>query len=170
MIDTVQESELYGLRLNGDDIGLVGRVFSERRSDGTGWNAYAAHVDRTSGTLLSYRPIDIDRGEILFDIAPLAQGRFLAAGAAGYSQNPAGAIISEQMTPLLAILDADGTVRQRIDVTAGPRQNQLRALAAHNGNWLLGGMVNGPGTHSGDGDPALIVADGFVRETTIAVP
>jgi hypothetical protein len=25
-------------------------------------------------------------------------------------------------------------------------------------------MINGPGTHSGDGDRALIVADGFLRE------
>jgi hypothetical protein len=46
----------------------------------------------------------------------------------------------------------------------------LRSLAARNGNWLVGGMVNGPGTHSGDGDQALIVADGFVHETTISGP
>jgi hypothetical protein len=31
-------------------------------------------------------------------------------------------------------------------------------------------MVNGPGTHSGDGNPALIAADGFVREISIAAP
>ena len=170
VIDTVQTSELYGLRLNGDDIALVGRVFSEVRGDGTGWNAYAAHVDRANGALLSYRVIDLDRGEVLFDIAPLAQGRFLVAGAAGYSQNPTGASISEQTTPLLAVLESDGTLKQRIDVVAGARQNQLRSLAARNSNWLVGGMVNGPGTHSGDGNPALIVADGFVHETTISVP
>ena len=170
MIDTLKTSELHGLRLNGDDIALVGRVFSERRDDGTGWNAYAAHVGRVSGALLSYRVIDIDRGEVLFDLAPLSQGRFLVAGAAGYSQNPSGASISEQTTPLLAVLESDGTLKQRIDVVAGARQNQLRSLAARNGNWLVGGMVNGPGTHSGDGNPALIVADGFVHETTISMP
>jgi len=169
-IDTVQTCELYGLRLNGDDIAVVGRVFSEMRGDGTGWNAYVAHVGLANGTLLSYRAIDLDRGEVLFDIAPLAQGRFLVAGAAGYSQNPTGASISEQATPLLAVLEPDGSLEQRIDVAAGARQNQLRSLAARNGNWLLGGMVNGPGTHSGDGNPGLIVADGFVHETTISVP
>ena len=170
VIDTVQPSELYGLRLNGSDIALVGRVFSERRDDGTGWNAYAAHVDRANGALLSYRVINLDRGEVLFDIAPLAQGRFLVAGAAGYSQNPTGGSISEQTAPLLAVLESDGTLKQRIDVVAGARQNQLRSLAARNSNWLVGGMVNGPGTHSGDGNPALIVADGVVHETTISVP
>ena len=170
VIDTAQQSELYGLRLNGSDIALVGRVFSERRDDGTGWNAYAARVSRANGALLSYRVIDLDRGEVLFDIAPLAQGRFLVAGAAGYSQNPTGASISEQTTPLLAVLESDGTLKQRIDVVAGARQNQLRSLALRKSNWLVGGMDNGPGTHSGDGNPVLIVADGFVHETTISVP
>jgi hypothetical protein len=170
VIDTVRTSELYCLRLNGDDIALGGRVFSESRGDGTGWNAYAAHIGRTNGVLLNYRVIDLDRGEVLFDIAPLAQGRFLVAGAAGYVQNPAGASISEQSTPLLAVLEPDGTLKERIDVAAGVRQNQLRSLAALNGNWLVGGMVNGPGTHSGDGNPALIFADGFVHEMTISAP
>jgi len=170
VIDTVQTSELHGLRLNGDDIALVGRVFSERRDDGTGWNAYTAHVGRASGVLLSYRVIDIDRGEVLFDIVPLAQGRFLVAGAAGYSQNPTGGSISEQAAPLLAVLEPDGTLKQRIDLVAGARQNQVRSLAARNGNWLVGGMINGPGTHSGDDNPAAIAADGFVHETTISMP
>ena len=167
VIDTVQTSELHGLRLYGDDIALVGRVFSEKRDDGTGWNAYAAHVDRATGALLGHAAIDVDRGEILFDMAPLADGRFLLAGAAGYSQNPTGASISEQTAPLLAVLESDGTLKQRIDVVAGTRQNQVRSLAARNGDWLVGGMINGPGTHSGDGNPAAIAADGFVHEMTI---
>lgn len=170
VVDTVRISELYGLRLSGDDIAVVGRVFTEQRGDGTGWNAYVAHVSRTSGALLSYRVVDVDAGDVLFDIAPLAQGRFLVAGATGYSQNPTGASISEQAAPLLAVLESDGTLRQRIAVMAGPRQNQLRSLAPRGGDWLVGGMVNGPGTHSGDGDPSLITADGFVRQMPIAVP
>ena len=103
------------------------------RGDGTGWNAYAAHVDRANDALLSYRVI-------------------------------------EQTTPLLAVLEPDGTLKQRIDVVAGARQNQLRSLAARNSNWLVGGMVNGPGTHTADGNPARIVADGFVHETIIFMP
>jgi hypothetical protein len=170
LIDTTQSSELHGLRLNGSDIGLVGRVFSQQLADGSGWNAYAAHVDRASGALLSYRVVDIDRGEILFDIAPLTQGRFLVAGTAGYTQNPTGASVSEQSAPLLAVLESDGTLRQRIAFAAGARQNQLRSIVPRGGNWLVGGMVDGPGTHSGDGNPALIMADGFVRETAIPVP
>jgi hypothetical protein len=145
-------------------------VFSQQRDDGTGWDAYAAHVDRASGALLSYRVVDLDRGELLFDIAPFAPGRYLVAGTAGYTENPTGASVSEQSTPLLAVLESDGTLRQRIDFAAGARQNQLRSIVARGGNWLVGGLVNGPGTHSGDGNPALITADGFVREIAIAAP
>ena len=169
VIDTVEEAELHGLRLTNDGIALVGRVFSEKRSDGSGWNAYVANISRVNGNLLSYRPVDVDKGEILFDIAPLPQGRFLVAGSAGYTQNPKGASISEIAEPLLAVLEADGKVKQRIAMTAGPRQNQLRSLAAYGNNWLVGGFVNGPGTHSADSNPALVTADGFVREMTIAV-
>jgi hypothetical protein len=170
LIDTTQTSELHGLRLNGDDIAVVGRVLSQRLDDGTGWNAYTGHVGASSGALLHYGTVDVDRGEVLFDIVPLGQGRHLVAGTAGYVQNPTGASISEQATPLLAVLASDGTLQQRIDVASGARQNQLRSIVAQGGRWLVGGLVNGPGTHSGDGDPALITADGFVREIAIAAP
>ncbi len=170
VIDTVQVSELHGLRISGDDIALAGRVFSEKRADGGGWNAYAGHVNLTNGALLGYRTIDIDRGEVLFDIAPLGQGRFLAAGAAGYTQNPDGGSISETCAPLLVVLESDGTLKQRIAVAAGARQNQLRSIAARGDKWLVGGMVNGPGTHSGDANPGLIIADGFVHEIDVPAP
>ncbi|MGZ5047047.1 MAG: hypothetical protein ACXWF0_07235 [Usitatibacter sp.] len=169
-IDTVRQAEAHGLRLNGDDVAVVGRVFTEQRGDGGGWNAYAAHVSRASGALSSYRPVDVSLGEILFDIAPLPNGRFLAAGAAGYTQNPTGGSISEQMTPLPAVLESDGTVRQLIDLPSGPRENQLRSLATRGNDWLIGGLVNGPGTHSGDGNPGAISADGFVREVGLTIP
>jgi hypothetical protein len=169
-IDTAQTSELHGLRLAGDDVALVGRVFSERRPDGTGWNAYAAHVDRASGALRSYRVVDLDAGEVLFDIQPLGANRFLVAGAAGYVENPDGASISESAAPLLAVLEADGTVRQRLAFPSGARQNPIRTLEPRGAKWLVGGMTNGPGTHSGDADRSLIRADGYVKEIAVPAP
>jgi hypothetical protein len=55
---------------------------------------------------------------------------------------------------------------QRLSLAAGPRHNQLRALApwGAGGSWLLGGMENGPGTHSADGNAALLTSDGYLRE------
>lgn len=170
VVDTGRVAELHGVRVQGDDIAVVGRVFSAQRADGGGWDAYFARVSRVSGTLAAYRPVDVDLGEILFDAAALPQGRWLVAGAAGYTQNPDGASVSEQSSPLLAVLEADATVRSRVTFAAGARQNQLRSLAPLGADWIVGGMVNGPGTHSGDGNRALITADGFVRETALPAP
>jgi hypothetical protein len=170
LVNTAQVSELQGLRALGDKVALVGRVRTERRDDGTGWNAYMTVIHMTNGSPAAYKVLDLDAGEVLFDIAALPEGRYLVAGAAGYAQNPAGASISEAASPLLAVLEADGSLRTRLPFTAGPRQNQLRSLAERNGAWLVGGLLNGPGTHSGDGNPALIAADGFIREMAFAVP
>jgi hypothetical protein len=167
VVDTARPAEVHGLRLQADEIEVVGRVFSERRADGTGWNAYVARVDRASGALRGYDVLDVDRGDILFDIVPLAPGRFLVAGAAGYTQNPDGASIPEAMDGLLAIVESDGTVRQRIAFPAGARQTQVRSIAARGAGWLAGGMTNAPGTHSGDADPSVIRADGFARELAL---
>jgi hypothetical protein len=170
IVDTVQPSELHGLRLAGDDIAIVGRVFTQRRDDGGGWDAFAAHVSRASGNLAGYRAIDVDRGDILFDIAALGDGRYLAVGAAGYTQNPDGASVSEQASALAVVLDADGAVRTRIAIPAAPRNNQARSIVSSGSRWMAGGQSNGPGTHSGDGAPAAISADGFVRELVIPRP
>lgn len=168
VVDTVQRSELHGLRMHLDGVAVVGRVFSEARPDGSGWNAWAADVDRATGTLRFHRVIDVDRGDALFDIAALPDGRFLAGGATGYAENPSGASISEDAAPLLVVLDANGSLRQRITVAGGARNNQVRSISPRGDDWLLGALVDGPGTHSGDANPALIVADGFARQ--IAAP
>jgi hypothetical protein len=163
VIDTRQRAELHGLRASAHGFALVGRVLSEVRPDGSGWDAFAASVAQ-DGSLGPYHTIDVDRGDVLFDIAPLASGRYIALGTTGYVQNPAGASISESAQPLLVLLGSDGSLVERLSFQGGPRHNQLTSIVRIAGDWLLGGMVNGPGTHSGDADRALLVADGFLRE------
>ena len=165
VVDTHDQAELHGVRAVDGGFVLLGRVLSEVRPDGTGWNAYTAFVGR-DGAPGPYSVIDVDRGDALFDVAALPGGRYLALGTTGYVQNPTGASISEAAQPLLVLLNHDGTLAQKLAFAAGPRQNQLTTIASLNGRWLIGGMVNGPGTHSGDADRALIVADGFLREGT----
>jgi hypothetical protein len=108
--------------------------------------------------------VDVDRGDVLFDVAALASGRYLALGATGYVQNPNGESISEAAQPLLVLLNKDGGLAQNLGYAGGLRFNQLTTIAPLNGHWLLGGMTNGPGTHSGDSQRELVVADGFLRE------
>jgi hypothetical protein len=163
VIDTRQRAELHGLRATSHGFALVGRVLSEVRPDGTGWDAFAASVSQ-DGNLDSYHVVDVDKGDVLLDIAQLPSGRYLALGTTGYVQNPSGASISETAAPLLALLGPDGALIQTLSFPAGLRHNQLTTVARIDGGWLLGGMVNGPGTHSADTDRALLTADGFLRE------
>jgi hypothetical protein len=169
VIDTRDRAELHGVRAVPNGYALVGRVLTEVRADGSGWNAFTAFVGH-DGTRGPYSVIDVDRGDVLFDVAALASGRYLALGTTGYIQNPSGESISEDAQPLLVLLNSDGSVAQNIGYVGGARHNQLTTIAPLNGSWLLGGMLNGPGTHSGDSNPALIVADGFLREGTKLPP
>jgi hypothetical protein len=163
VIDTHELSELHGVRATPGGFVLVGRVLSEVRPDGSGWDAFTASVG-LDGALGSYNVVDVDRGDVLFDVAALPGGRFLALGTTGYTQNPSGESISEAAQPLLVVLNSDGSLAQNLGYTGGARHNQLTTIAPFNGGWLLGGMVNGPGTHSGDADRSLLVADGFLRQ------
>src|SRR6267378_3421707 len=163
VIDTHDRAELHGVRAAPGGFVLVGRVLSELRSDGGGWNAFFALVG-PDGTPGPYSVVDVDRGDVLFDVAALPSGQYLALGTTGYVQNPSGASISEAAQPLLVLLNSDGSLDQNLGYIGGARHNQLTTIASLNGRWLLGGMINGPGTHSGDADRKLIVADGFLRE------
>lgn len=164
-IDTQHLAELYGVRATPSGFALVGRVLSEVRPDGTGWNAFTAFIG-SDGTAGPYNVVDVDRGDVLFDITAMPSGRYLALGATGYTQNPSGASISEAALPLLVLLNADGSLAQNLGYPSGARHNQLTTIAPLNGHWILGGMVNGPGTHSGDANREFIVADGFLREAS----
>ena len=149
----------------GDKVAVGGRVFTENRADGTGWDGLVAVADPYLRTLRPIQLLDIDRGDVVLDFAPAPGGQLLAVGSTGYIQNPAGASISEEAAPMAALLDADGKRVRRISMVSGPRHNQVRSVTAWNGGrWLAAGMQDGPGTHSGDGNLALIKADGFVRD------
>ena len=162
-IDTHQRAELHGLRATPSGFALVGRVLTEVRPDGSGWDAFVATI-AADGTPAAYSTVDVNHGDILFDIAALSDGRFIASGATAWNQNPTGESISENSLPLLAILNADVSFARNVGFPKGPRQNQITTLAPFQGNWLVGGMTNGPGTHSGDGDHTLITANGFVQQ------
>jgi len=162
-VNTQVLTELHGLRATPRGFALTGRVLSAVNQDGSGWDAFSALVAR-DGTLEAYHVLDFDRGDVLFDIAPLSNGEYLALGATGYLENPSGLSITEVTQPLLAHLKADGTKLERLDFAGGARQNQLRSITRLNDRWLLGGLTNGPGTHSGDTQRNLIFADGFLRQ------
>lgn len=164
VIDTGKRPEIHAVKWAGDKVVVGGRLFSENRADGTGWDGLVVVVDPYLRTLRPQQALDVDRGDVVFDFAVTPAGQLLVVGSTGYIQNPAGASISEEAAPLVAVLDADGKFVRRVALNAGLRHNQVRSLAAWKGKWLAAGMLDGPGTHSGDASQSLIRADGFVRE------
>jgi hypothetical protein len=160
--------ELHTARWVGDAVAVGGRVYSENRSDGSGWDAWINLVHPRDGGIKPAVPLDVEQGDAILDIAAAADGQIVVAGSTGYTQNPAGASISEQAAPLLAVLDAQGKLVRRIPFTAGPRHNQLRSITGYKTGWVAGGLENGPGTHSADANPGLLFADGYVRSVNLA--
>jgi len=168
VINTLQRSEVHALRWAGDQLLVAGRVRTEQRPDGFGWDAYLARLPAGGAAGGSVQVLDFDRGDVILDIAPTADGRLLLAGATGYWQNPTGGSISEESQPLLALVPAAGGNASRITAAAGPRHNQLRSVAPWQGRWLVGGFENGPGTHSADADANRLSADGHLRDRALA--
>lgn len=167
VLDTLQRSEVHVLRWAGDQLLVAGRVRTELRADGFGWDGWLARVP-ANGVGGSIQVLDFDRGDVILDVAPTGDGRLMLAGATGYWQNPAGGSISEEAQPLLAFVPATGGPATRATALAGPRHNQLRSIAPWQGRWLVGGFENGPGTHSADADAAKLTADGYLRDRALA--
>jgi hypothetical protein len=167
VLDTLKRSEVHVLRWAGDQLLVAGRVRTEQRPDGFGWDGWLARVP-ANGAGGSIQVLDFDRGDVILDVAPTGDGRLMLAGATGYWQNPAGGSISEEAQPLLAFVPAAGGAASRSSIAAGPRHNQLRSLSAWQGRWLVGGFENGPGTHSADADATRLMADGHLRDRTLA--
>jgi len=161
-IDIQVSSEIHAVRWAGDTVLVAGRMLTTRRDDGGGWDGFLAHL-KFGDPAAQLQVLDFDRGDVIFDMAALDDGRILVAGSTAYLQNPSGGSISENADLLLAILPAAGAPAERLWLPGYLGHNQLRTIAEWRGNWLVGGMQNGPGTHSADADPALLTCNGFLR-------
>jgi len=162
-IDTQVISEVHSVRWAGDTVLVAGRMYTTRASDGTGWDGFLAQF-KFGDPSARLQTLDFDRGDVILDVAPLRDGRIAVAGSTGYVQNPDGGSVSEDAEPLLAALAGAGAPAQRLTLPRGPRLNQVRTVAAWRERWLIGGLQNGPGTHSADADPARLTCDGFLHE------
>jgi len=162
-IDLRNKGELHTIKWGGESLLLGGRVRSTQSSDWAGWDGWFARADALGTRPADYRVIDVERGDAVLDLLPLADGGVLLAGATNYTQNPTGESVIDPSAPLLARLSATGAFT-RLTVPTGPRANQVRALAFFGSNWLVANTENLPGTHTHDANEGLITADATVRE------
>jgi hypothetical protein len=162
VVGTQWHDEIYGMRAVAGELLVVGRTETTPGDPG-GWDALLARV--TDDGTVSLRTIDVDAADILFDVDELPDGRTIAVGGTGYTKNPKGDSISETCSLLALVIDTDA--QTRLPLPSPPRHNHLRTLLPGVPEVWVGGMANGPGTHSGDGDPSLIRADPFVALLTL---
>jgi hypothetical protein len=165
VVGTARPDEIFGLRAVAGGVWALGRN-EAWNAQGTGFDAFVGYVDGTSGAVIT-RILDVELGDIAFDIAPLPDFEAVVVGASGYAQNPSGASISEASAPFARWLRADGSA-VAVPLPTGPRHNEARFIVPlASGRLLVGGMRDGPGTHSADGDLSLLRASGFLTEVTL---
>jgi hypothetical protein len=153
--------EVYGISVFGESMYVFGR---STRQAGNFWDGFVTKMKTSSGEIESSTILDIQNGDIVYDVIELASGNLFAVGATNWTQNPSGFSVSENSEKLAVLLDSSGQFIERYDIADGERHNQLRSVTSLGHDWLLiSGLDNGPGTHSGDSDRNLVRADGYLQ-------
>jgi hypothetical protein len=164
VISTPNVDELYGLRAIDDSAYAVGRTKKWNGKDAT-FDALVARIDRHGQVTIQV--LDIDQGDIAFDVAPAREGGIVVVGATSYWQNPSGASVSERSNAFASWIDREGR-RTMLTLPNGPRHNEARfAVRLGEGRYWIGGMRDGPGTHSADGDLSLLRARAFLKRSVL---
>jgi hypothetical protein len=163
VMGTAYNDEIHGLQVFQDKIITYGRCPITGFDD---WDPYVSVNDtRTANELFAKNYDATSNGMFLASGYDTLTRNFYLGGVVDWSQNPSGVSVSEQGNKLLLIVnDQNGASGENIVLTNGPRQNQIRSIQILGENmFLLAGWENGPGTHSGDGNPDLVFADGFLE-------
>jgi hypothetical protein len=153
VLNFARAHELYGMRRLDDKLFFLGRTYAEAQ-DRTEFDAFVAQVDADSGEAQFARVLDLEQGDVFFDIARAGE-MLLAVGATNWTQNPTGFSVSSESEMLAAMLRPDtGTLHCRLPLQAGPRHNELRSVIAvpggpgRQGSFYVGGAENGPSSHT----------------------
>jgi hypothetical protein len=163
VIGTPYHDEIHGLQVFQDKVITYGRCPITGFDD---WDPYITVNDASTGGELFVKDyISLNNGMFLASGYNATTGNIYVGGVADWSQNPEGVSVSEQGNKLLLMVNnQDGALGENISLSNGPRQNQIRSIQILTENLILiAGWENGPGTHSGDGNPNLIFADGFLE-------
>src|SRR5205085_10092156 len=84
---------LLNMRVTGDSVVLLGRI--KTGSDPGSWDGWILSAQGASGEMAYERNVDVQGGDMFWDVAALGAGRLLAVGTSNYTQNPAGLSVSD---------------------------------------------------------------------------
>lgn len=158
---SIDPDECYGIKADNSSFYLYGRTGKPTNTIGYQWDAYVAKYNSDIGSPVFVRSFDIDKSEIIYDLAETNTGDLIIVGATGWTQNPLGYSVSGTARKLVAIIDESGNFKEEIGIESGARHNQVRSIVYSNNRIWLGGWENGPGTHTGDSDHSQVFADAF---------
>lgn len=158
---SVDPDECYGIKANNTSFYLYGRTGKPTNTVGYEWDAYVARYNSATGSLVFANSYDIDKSEIIYDIALTSAGDLIVTGSQGWTQNPLGYSVSGTARKLVATIGPSGNFKEEFELESGLRHNQVRSIIYRNNRIWIGGWENGPGTHTGDSNPNLVFADAF---------
>jgi len=124
-----QLAELHGRARYTWRLRLVGRVLSEVRSDGSGWDAFLALSPR-------WRSPSVQCGRCRSRRRVVSMSQCCLAGDISRWAPPAicrthlARVYPEAAQPLLAMLNSDGSLAQNLGYTGGARHNQLTTITS----------------------------------------
>ena len=144
-----RNKRLLNLRVAGDSVVLVGRVKTGQEPGS--WDGWLLRARAATGEPVYERNVDVQNGDMFWDVTALPGGKLLAVGSTNYTQNPAGLSVSDARDPLALVLDAAGQVEKRLDLPVGPAGRGNEAMSASvgtRGEVAISGVQNAPGTHA----------------------
>jgi hypothetical protein len=148
---------LLNIRATPETLSLTGRVrVGDNPAD---WDAWLQAFEASTGRALAETFIDVQAGDMFWDLALLEDGSVLGVGSTNYTQNPSGLSVSDARDNLAVIVGTDGAVRKRLTLPAGPlgRGNEVTSVRLIEGRWaVFAGLNDAPGTH------AEVFSDAFV--------
>lgn len=140
---------LLNMRVAGDSVLLVGRIKTGDLPES--WDGWILASQAASGRIQYERDVDVQSGDMFWDVVGLSDGRLLAVGSTRYTQNPGGLSVSDTRDALALVLDPAGDVAKRITLPAGPagRGNEAMSVSLGDGDRIaISGVLNAPGTHA----------------------
>jgi hypothetical protein len=139
---------LLNVRASARTLWLTGRI--RTGSDPGSWDGWIQSFDASTGQAVAEHGVDIQAGDMFWDLAPQDDGALLAVGSTHYTQNPSGLSVSDARDDLAVIVGPDGDVRGRVTLPAGPmgRGNEVTSVRIVDGRRMFAGVKNAPGTHA----------------------
>lgn len=151
------KTKIVNMRVDDNRVYFVGR--KKLSQEPNGWDAWVLAANTSNGSVIYDALVDIQDGDIFWDINPLGDGQAIAVGCIGYTQNPVGLSVSDGRFAAAVVLDSQGRKVKSLDLPQGPAGRGSEAMFVNvlpNGSVVYGGAHNAPGTH------AAIFSDGFV--------